>query len=174
MIQSPNDTPTHTRRLESKALFMLGFNLIMFSIQTQTKPFLNCNVLPCFQHNDNNLSILSINRECCLQLFDANELNFTCILPSDIHIYLCLFKFNSTDISNGFKSKGIAPYLWSLVNFLFLLKFVHVWHFLVESSHVTQCLKTDEIISAFTVYGVGSLWQRTLCELNTFLWQVWR
>jgi len=48
MIQSPNDTPTHTRRLESKALFMLGFNLIMFSIQTQTKPFLNCNVLPCF------------------------------------------------------------------------------------------------------------------------------
>jgi len=48
MIQSPNDTSAHTRRLESKALLMLGSNLITFSIHTQMKPFLNCNVLPGF------------------------------------------------------------------------------------------------------------------------------
>jgi hypothetical protein len=48
MVQSPNDTPARTRRLESKALLMLGFIVIIFSNQTQMKPFLNCKVLPGF------------------------------------------------------------------------------------------------------------------------------
>ena len=49
MIQSPNDILSHSRRLESKVLYMLGLNLILiFSIQTQMRPLLNCNVLPVF------------------------------------------------------------------------------------------------------------------------------
>jgi hypothetical protein len=38
MIQSPNDTPAHTRRLESKALFMIGlqFNNIFYPNTNET------------------------------------------------------------------------------------------------------------------------------------------